>query len=178
MLLGVINGFHWLLNEGIISSFGQGCFCSQKPSRKINSSLERRPLLHLSLSLFFFFFFPNPPCPGLTNCEQLPAGANHNMAPNSQNSIRRPNPILPDSVFKMFDMSGKVVIITGGSGGIGYQVGRALAEAGANVALWYSKSTQAQERAATIAKDFGVKCKSYQCRVQDFNEVRANSPSS
>lgn len=36
---------------------------------------------------------------------------------------------------KMFDMTGKVVIVTGGSGGIGYEAARALAEAGANVSL-------------------------------------------
>jgi sorbose reductase len=46
-----------------------------------------------------------------------------------------PNPELSDSVFKMFDMHGKVAIITGGSGGIGYEVARGLAEAGADVPL-------------------------------------------
>jgi predicted Rossmann-fold nucleotide-binding protein len=48
-------------------------------------------------------------------------------------SIRAPNPQLEDSVFKMFKMTGKTVIITGGSGGIGYEIARGLAEAGANV---------------------------------------------
>jgi len=48
-------------------------------------------------------------------------------------SIRAPNPPLEDSVFKMFRMDGKTVIITGGAGGIGYEIARALAEAGANV---------------------------------------------
>lgn len=50
-------------------------------------------------------------------------------------TIRRPTPTLLDSVFDMFNMRGRVVIITGGAGGIGYQVSRALAEAGANVAI-------------------------------------------
>jgi sorbose reductase len=48
-------------------------------------------------------------------------------------SIRLPNPPIEDSVFKMFRMDGKTVIISGGSGGIGYEVARGLAEAGANV---------------------------------------------
>lgn len=86
--------------------------------------------------------------------------------------IRRPNPPLPDSVFATFSMRDKVAIITGGAGGIGYQVARGLAEAGANVALWYNTSSQAEKLAATIAKDFGVTAKAYQCDVQDFNKVQ------
>lgn len=86
-------------------------------------------------------------------------------------TIRRPNPPLPDSIFAMFSMRDKVAIITGGAGGIGYQVARGLAEAGANVALWYNTSTQAEQLADSIAKEFGVKAKAYQCNVQDFNKV-------
>jgi enoyl-[acyl-carrier-protein] reductase (NADH) len=37
----------------------------------------------------------------------------------------------------MFSMKGKVVSITGGAGGIGFEVARAMAEAGADVAIWY-----------------------------------------
>ena len=43
-----------------------------------------------------------------------------------QQSIRRPNPVLSESVFEMFRMNKKVIIITGGTGGIGYQVARGL----------------------------------------------------
>lgn len=53
--------------------------------------------------------------------------------PSAKESIRAPNPPVEDSIFKSFRMDGKTVIITGGSGGIGYEVGRGLAEAGANV---------------------------------------------
>jgi sorbose reductase len=88
-------------------------------------------------------------------------------------SIRKANPAqIQDSVFKMFDMHGKVTVITGGSGGIGYEVGRALAEAGSDIALWYHKSPQALKLAATIERDFGVKCKAYQCAVENFEEVK------
>jgi sorbose reductase len=55
-------------------------------------------------------------------------------------SIRLPNPPIEDSVFKMFRMDGKTVIISGGSGGIGYEVARGLAEAGANVNIPISTS--------------------------------------
>ncbi|KAI9932619.1 hypothetical protein ASPWEDRAFT_99315 [Aspergillus wentii DTO 134E9] len=78
-----------------------------------------------------------------------------------------------DSIFKMLDMHGKTVIITGGSGGIGYQIARGLAEAGADIALWYNRSTSAHEQAATLASDFNIKAKAYQCFVQDFNSVQS-----
>ena len=52
-------------------------------------------------------------------------------------SNRRPDPPLSDSIWEMFSMKGKVVSITGGAGGIGFEVARAMAEAGADVAIWY-----------------------------------------
>ncbi|CZR64597.1 probable L-xylulose reductase [Phialocephala subalpina] len=81
-------------------------------------------------------------------------------------------PKLSDSVMKMFDMTGKVAIVTGGSGGIGYEAARALAEAGANIALWYGKATNTDKLAATIERDFGVKANAYKCAVENFEEVR------
>lgn len=89
-------------------------------------------------------------------------------------SIRTPNPSLPDNIFEMFNMRGRVVIITSGSAGIGYQVARRLAEAGANVALWYNQSTQAENLAASIAQDFGVVAKAYRCDVQDLELVSSH----
>ncbi|KAJ5083032.1 L-xylulose reductase [Penicillium argentinense] len=91
----------------------------------------------------------------------------------SQKSIRRPNPMLSDSIFKMLQMHGKVTIITGGAGGIGYQVARSLAEAGSNIALWYHSSPHAEKLAAELEGDFGIKAKAYKCSVQNFNEVQS-----
>lgn len=79
--------------------------------------------------------------------------------------------MLPDSVFKMFDMHGKVTIITGGSGGIGYEVARGLAEAGSDIALWYHTSTNASKLANAIEKDFAVKCRPYKCDVSQYDQV-------
>ena len=46
----------------------------------------------------------------------------------------------------MIDLSGKTVLVTGGSRGIGEAVVRAVAAAGANVLLHYAKSRKAAER--------------------------------
>jgi hypothetical protein len=51
----------------------------------------------------------------------------------TQNSIRAPNPPVEESIFKSFHLDGRTVIISSGSGGIGYEVARGLAEAGANM---------------------------------------------
>lgn len=61
-----------------------------------------------------------------------------NGSNGTQKSIRAPNPPVEDSVFKSFRLDGKTVIISGGSGGIGYEIARGLAEAGANVTPSYS----------------------------------------
>ena len=46
------------------------------------------------------------------------------------------------------DLAGKVALVTGGSRGIGAAVARALAGAGADVAITYLQSRQAAENVA------------------------------
>lgn len=87
-------------------------------------------------------------------------------------SIKKPNPILSDSVFDMFKMKDKTVIITGGSGGIGSEVANALAEAGANVALWYNSNDSAIAHAQQLMKKYSVQAKAYQVSVEDQNQVQ------
>jgi sorbose reductase len=65
---------------------------------------------------------------------------------------RCPNPPLQDSVFQMFKLHGKVAVITGGSGDIGSEIARGLAEAGADIALWYHNSKAALDLAAAVEK--------------------------
>ena len=50
--------------------------------------------------------------------------------------------------FRIFDLSGKVAVVTGGNGGIGLGLARGLAKAGANIAIWArneAKSEQARK---------------------------------
>lgn len=58
----------------------------------------------------------------------------------------------------LFSLQHKTAIISGGDKGIGLEVAQALAEAGANVAIWFNSNQKAHDRAAEIAKKYGVKC--------------------
>ncbi|TEB32905.1 NADP-dependent mannitol dehydrogenase MtDH [Coprinellus micaceus] len=61
----------------------------------------------------------------------------------------------------------KTIIVTGGNRGIGYAFSRAVAGAGANVAIIYRSSPNAPEVAEKLAKEFGVQVKAYKCDVSD-----------
>lgn len=60
------------------------------------------------------------------------------------------------SLMQMFSLKGKTAIVTGAASGIGLAVAQGLAEAGANVALWWGTNTKCPERAAEIASKYGV----------------------
>lgn len=64
------------------------------------------------------------------------------------------------SVLPLFSLKNKTAIVSGSDRGIGLNVAQALAEAGANVAIWYHSNTKAHERAKEIEEKYGVKCKS------------------
>ncbi|KAI9734014.1 MAG: hypothetical protein M1834_002671 [Cirrosporium novae-zelandiae] len=70
-----------------------------------------------------------------------------------------------------FDLGGKVAAVTGGSRGIGLQVSRGLAEAGADVAIIYSQ-TPADEIAKQISAENNVKCAAYQSDVRDPEAIK------
>ncbi|WFD31848.1 sorbose reductase [Malassezia sp. CBS 17886] len=64
------------------------------------------------------------------------------------------------------------VICTGGNRGIGLAISKSAASAGANVAMVYRQHPKAEEVAAAVAKEFGVKVKAYKCDVSDAACVR------
>jgi NAD(P)-dependent dehydrogenase (short-subunit alcohol dehydrogenase family) len=70
----------------------------------------------------------------------------------------------------IFDLSGKVALVTGGNGGIGLGMATALANAGANVAIWGTnadKNAAAKEKLAAV----GIETEAYVCNVADRDAV-------
>lgn len=74
-------------------------------------------------------------------------------------------------VLKAFDLSGKVAAVTGGARGIGLEASKALAEAGANVALIYNSSKTAKTIATDIAAKHNVKTAAYQADVANQEDI-------
>jgi NAD(P)-dependent dehydrogenase (short-subunit alcohol dehydrogenase family) len=65
------------------------------------------------------------------------------------------------------DLARKVALVTGGSRGIGAAVARALAGAGADVAITYLTSRQAAENVAAEIRAKGVRARSVQADQAD-----------
>ncbi|KAK9366196.1 NAD(P)-binding protein [Lipomyces kononenkoae] len=74
-------------------------------------------------------------------------------------------------VLQQFSLRGKIAAVTGGARGIGLEIVRGLAEAGADVALIYSASLDAEKTAAEIAAETGVRVKAYQSDVSNRSVI-------
>ena len=71
-----------------------------------------------------------------------------------------------------FDLSGKVALITGGNSGIGLGMAQALAEAGADIAIWGSNAAK-NAAALESLKPFGVRLHAFACDISDEAAVEA-----
>jgi gluconate 5-dehydrogenase len=75
------------------------------------------------------------------------------------------------SVRDLFDLTGRVAIITGGSVGLGRQMAEALAEMGANVVLCARKKERCVQAAEELQR-LGVKTLALGCDVKNPAEIR------
>jgi NAD(P)-dependent dehydrogenase (short-subunit alcohol dehydrogenase family) len=73
---------------------------------------------------------------------------------------------------ELFDLSGKVAIVTGGGKGIGRQMAEGLAELGASLVLCARHPEPCEEAAAEFAEAHGVRALGLRCDVSNPDEVR------
>ena len=72
----------------------------------------------------------------------------------------------------IFDLDGRVAVVTGGNGGIGLGIAQALADAGAAVSIWGRSAEKNAQAAATITGS-GGKVATRVCDVTDAASVKA-----
>ena len=75
------------------------------------------------------------------------------------------------NVRQLFDLSGRVAIVTGGSIGLGQQIAEALADMGANLVLCARKLERCQ-KAADELRAKGVRTLALACNVTDPDDVQ------
>ena len=73
---------------------------------------------------------------------------------------------------RLFDLSGKTALITGGGGGLGKMMAEVYAEHGANIAICSRKLDICLEAAEEIARNFEVKTAAFSCDVSNEEDVR------
>jgi gluconate 5-dehydrogenase len=73
---------------------------------------------------------------------------------------------------ELFDLSGKVAIVTGGGSGLGRQMAHALAEMGSDVVLCARNAERCAETAADLSA-LGVRALGLRCDVTSAEDVRA-----
>jgi len=75
------------------------------------------------------------------------------------------------TVPELFSLQGKVCIVTGGARGFGVEIVRGMAEAGADVAIVYRTSDQADKVAAQIALETGRRVEAFKADVTNRGEI-------
>ena len=55
--------------------------------------------------------------------------------------------------YKPFDLTGKVALVTGGNGGIGFGMAEAMAQAGADIVIWGSNAQKNADAAEKLLQE-------------------------
>lgn len=72
----------------------------------------------------------------------------------------------------LFDLEGKVAIVTGGNGGIGKGIARGLAGAGADLVIAARNQKKTAQAVKEIKEDFGARVLGLQIDVRDEGQIR------
>ena len=73
----------------------------------------------------------------------------------------------------LFDLTGKVALVTGGTRGLGKAMARGLAEAGASLIVTGRKQARADEAAVELASVTGRSCLGVACHMGDWEQIDA-----
>jgi NAD(P)-dependent dehydrogenase (short-subunit alcohol dehydrogenase family) len=75
------------------------------------------------------------------------------------------------AITELFDLTGKVAVVTGGSRGLGRSMVLALAEAGADVVVSSRKADACEEVAALVREQTGRRALAHACHVANWDEL-------
>jgi NAD(P)-dependent dehydrogenase (short-subunit alcohol dehydrogenase family) len=78
---------------------------------------------------------------------------------------------MENSILNQFKLNGKTAFITGGNRGLGLAMAKALAEAGANIAIIARDEKTNNEAVQLITSTYGVGCISYICDITSEESV-------
>ncbi|GAB2985954.1 SDR family NAD(P)-dependent oxidoreductase [Mucilaginibacter puniceus] len=79
---------------------------------------------------------------------------------------------MENSILDQFKLNGKTAFITGGNRGLGLAMAKALAEAGANIAIIARDESANKQAAQLINSAYGVGCISYCCDITSEESVK------
>lgn len=74
---------------------------------------------------------------------------------------------------KLFNLTGRNALVTGGSKGLGYAMAAGLASAGANIFLANRNLEEGKTAAAQLRTDFGINAKAYAADVSDLAQMES-----
>ena len=79
----------------------------------------------------------------------------------------------PDAVAAHFDLTDRIILVTGGSRGLGFEMSRAFAQAGATVIISSRKQEACERAAELIQRETGQPCLPLACHVADWDACDA-----